>query len=82
MDKAPGTDTLNIAIDFPSADGPIPSALTVNIHTIVNGVAKETLPISVAINSSGHNFTDFWNSIGVEIEKHMRENPDYFPFGS
>ena len=69
-------NSIQVAIDFEKDK----SNLHINIHTIVNGKVKETF--NVPFSPCRTSFPHMWKDIGDEIERHMRNNPEYYPFGS
>lgn len=66
---------ITVSIDFSETN-----EVDINIHTIVGGKIREQY--NVPFNNNHKSFTLFWKDIGDEIENHMRENPEYYPFGS
>lgn len=71
-----GKNSIQISLDFEKDK----EEVHINIHTIVDGKVKETF--NVPFSPDGASFNAMWKHIGDEIEKHMRNNPEYYSFGS
>lgn len=56
--------------------------IAVNIHAMVEGKVKETYLADVNVKNCDGSFPDIWKQIGENIHKHMKDNPDYYDFGS
>lgn len=56
--------------------------ISVNIHVLSKGKIKETYLADVNVKNCDGSFPKIWEKIGEEIHKHMKNNPQYYDFGS
>lgn len=74
-------NTLNISIDMEPMENRLDHRININIHTLVDGKMKEQFDMDVYTDKEIR-WKLFWEKIGERIEQHMRDNPEYNPFGS